>query len=163
MSVRIEAGGENGSGVIIAKEGNSYYVLTAKHVVENPNTKKRLLDPKIITYDQDIHDLTSTVVATGADDLAVIKFTSDNNYPLAQLAEYNSHNDRLVFVGGFPDRKKINSPLRQWQLNSGVSIDRELGQLVTQNNESFSNGYDLVYSSVSYGGMSGGPVFDSEG
>jgi tetratricopeptide (TPR) repeat protein/S1-C subfamily serine protease len=163
MTVRIEAGGENGSGVIIAKEGNSYYVLTAKHVVENPKTNKRLPNPKIITYDQDIHNLTSTVVATGADDLAVIKFSSNNNYPLAQLAEYNLNNTGLVFVGGFPARQNINSPLWQWQLNSGVAIDRELGQLATQNNESFSNGYDLVYSSVSYGGMSGGPVFDAEG
>ncbi|WP_310483517.1 tetratricopeptide repeat protein [Chamaesiphon sp. VAR_48_metabat_403] len=163
MTVRIEAGGENGSGVIIAKEGNSYYVLTAKHVVENLNTKKRLPNPKIITYDQDIHNFTSTVVATGADDLAVIKFSSNNNYPLAQLAEYNSTNDELVFVGGFPARQNINSPLWQWQLNSGVATDRELGQLATQNKESFSNGYDLVYSSVSYGGMSGGPVFDAAG
>jgi tetratricopeptide (TPR) repeat protein/S1-C subfamily serine protease len=163
MTVRIEAGGANGSGVIIAKEGNSYYVLTAKHVVENPKTNKRLSNPKIITYDQDIHNLTSTVVATGADDLAVIKFSSNNNYPLAQLAEYNLNNDGLVFVGGFPARQNINSPLWQWQLNSGVASDRELGQLATQNNESFSNGYDLVYSSVSYGGMSGGPVFDADG
>ncbi len=33
QTVRIENSGGNGSGVIVAKEGNSYYVLTAKHVV----------------------------------------------------------------------------------------------------------------------------------
>jgi tetratricopeptide (TPR) repeat protein len=35
--------------------------------------------------------------------------------------------------------------------------------LLTQDNISFSNGYDLIYSSISYGGMSGGPVFDTDG
>jgi tetratricopeptide (TPR) repeat protein/S1-C subfamily serine protease len=162
MTVRIEAGGENGSGVIIAKEGNSYYVLTSKHVVENISNKQLFTDTKIITYDQDNYIPTSTVVAKNAD-LAVVKFSSNSNYPLAQLGEYSPNNDDLVFAGGFPGRKKINSPLWQWQLNSGFILNQESGKLIAQYNLSFSNGYDLYYSSISYGGMSGGPVFDTEG
>jgi tetratricopeptide (TPR) repeat protein/S1-C subfamily serine protease len=164
MTVRIEAGGANGSGIIIAKEGNSYYVLTAKHVVFDlvGKTKQLFTDTKIITYDQDSYNPTSTVVAESTD-LAIVKFSSSSNYPLAQLGEYSPNNDNLVFVGGFPGRKAINSPLWQWQLNPGFILDRESGKLTTQDNLSFADGYDLYYGNISYGGMSGGPVFDHEG
>jgi tetratricopeptide (TPR) repeat protein/S1-C subfamily serine protease len=163
QTVRIENSGGNGSGVIIAQEGNSYYVLTAKHVLEDRKTKQLATNNQIITYDQDSHSSISTIVAKGVD-LAVIKFSSSNKYPLAQLSEHSPNNTSLVFVGGFPGREKINSPLWQWQLNPGFAFGQEQGKLSTQNNESFSNdGYDLIYSSISYGGMSGGPVFDTGG
>jgi tetratricopeptide (TPR) repeat protein/S1-C subfamily serine protease len=162
MTVRIENSGGNGSGVIVAREGNSYYVLTAKHVLQNPETNQKYTNHQIITYDQDRRGVTSNVVAEGVD-LAVVKFESTNNYPVAQLGEYSQNNNDLVFVGGFPGRENINSPLWQWQLNPGFVNDRELGKLQTQTNLSFSNGYDLIYSSISYGGMSGGPVFDTSG
>jgi tetratricopeptide (TPR) repeat protein/S1-C subfamily serine protease len=162
ISVRIEAGNSNGSGVVIAKEGNSYYVLTAKHVIQNPETNQNFADTKIITFDQDRHNVTSTVVATGAD-LAVIKFSSNNDYPLAQLGNYSPNDGSLVLAAGFPGREKINSPLWQWQLNPGFVNDPEQGKFEAQNNLSFSNGYDLLYSSISYGGMSGGAIFDTSG
>jgi S1-C subfamily serine protease/tetratricopeptide (TPR) repeat protein len=163
MTVRIETKSRNnGSGVIIAREGSSYYVLTAKHVVQNIETKQKYANPQIITYDQDRHSLTSTIVAENVD-LAVVKFSTKSNYPLAKLNEYQPNNDDLVFVGGFPARQDINSPLWQWQLNPGFILSKESGRLLTQNNLSFSNGYDLYYSNMSYGGMSGGPVFDTDG
>jgi tetratricopeptide (TPR) repeat protein/S1-C subfamily serine protease len=162
MTVRIENSGGNGSGVIVAKEGNSYYVLTAKHVLQNPETSQKYTNHQIITYDQDRRSVTTSVVAEGVD-LAVVKFSSTNNYPVAKLGEYSQNNGDIVFVGGFPGREKINSPLWQWQFNPGFASDREQGKLDTQTNQSFSNGYDLIYSSISYGGMSGGPVFDTDG
>jgi tetratricopeptide (TPR) repeat protein/S1-C subfamily serine protease len=161
-TVRIETRSGNGSGVIIAREGSSYYVLTAKHVLQNPETKQKYSNPQIITYDQDRHSLTSTIVAENVD-LAVVKFSTKSNYPLAKLNEYQPNNDDLVFVGGFPARQDINSPLWQWKLNPGFILSRESGKLVTQNNLSFSNGYDLYYGSISYGGMSGGPILDTDG
>ena len=162
MTVRIENSDGSGSGVIVARQGNSYYVLTAKHVVqdEKNNTHEKFTNNQIITYDQDAHQVTSTVVAEGVD-LAVIKFTSNSSYPVAKLGQYNTKDDDLVFAGGFPGRDKINSPLWQWQLNPGYIFGRERGKLKTQNDTSFTNGYDLIYGSISYGGMSGGPVFDT--
>jgi tetratricopeptide (TPR) repeat protein/S1-C subfamily serine protease len=162
MTVRIENSGGNGSGVIVAREGNIYYVLTAKHVLQNPDTNQKYTNHQIIPYDQDRRNVNSSVVAEGVD-LAVVQFESNNNYPVAQLGEYSQNDRDLVFVGGFPGREKINSPLWQWQLNPGFVIDREQGKLETQTKQSFSNGYDLIYSSISYGGMSGGPVFDTAG
>jgi tetratricopeptide (TPR) repeat protein/S1-C subfamily serine protease len=162
MTVRIETRGENGSGVVIAKEGTSYYVLTAKHVVEDEKTKQKFTDIKIITYDQDTHQPTSTIVAEGVD-LAVVKFSSKSNYPLAKLGDYMPSREAVTFVGGFPAREKIHSPLWQWQLNPGIMSEMEQSKLQTQDNQSFSNGYDLLYSNISYGGMSGGPVLDTDG
>jgi tetratricopeptide (TPR) repeat protein/S1-C subfamily serine protease len=162
MTVRIEADGGNGSGVVIAKEGNSYYVLTAKHVVQDATTKQKFINTKIITYDQEQYFPTSTVLAKGVD-LAVVKFSSKNSYPPAQLGDYNPNDNALTFVGGFPARENIRSPLWQWQLNAGAISDRETSKTLTQDNQSFSNGYDLLYTNISYGGMSGGPVLDTAG
>jgi tetratricopeptide (TPR) repeat protein/S1-C subfamily serine protease len=162
MTVRIEAGGGNGSGVIVARQGRTYYVLTAKHVVRDPETKQQFPSPQIVTYDQDRRSATSTVVAEGVD-LAVVRFESSNNYPVARLGEYSQNDNDLAFVGGFPGRLDINSPLWQWQLNPGYVLSKEQAKLDTQNNQLFAKGYDLLYGSMSYGGMSGGPVFDTAG
>jgi tetratricopeptide (TPR) repeat protein/S1-C subfamily serine protease len=164
MTVRIENSGGNGSGVIVAREGNSYYVLTAKHVIqdEKNNTYQKFTNHQIVTYDQDRHPVTSNVVARGTD-LAVVKFTSTSNYPTGKLNRNSPNDNDIVFVSGFPDRGKINSPLWQWQLNPGFVYSREQGKLQTQNQLTFADRYDLLYSSISYGGMSGGPVLDRAG
>ena len=164
QTVRIESRSGNGSGIIVAQEGNTYYVLTAKHVVQDKNSNK--LDPhlKIITYDQErypinLRDITFTI----KDDIAIVKFRADISYPIAKLGDYKHGDSDLVSVGGFPDRMKIGSPLWQWQLNPGYIYIKEIGRFVTQDKLSFAEGYDLIYSSISYGGMSGGPIVDTEG
>jgi tetratricopeptide (TPR) repeat protein len=162
MTVRIENSGGSGSGVIVARDASGYYVLTAKHVFQDPNTQQKHTNNQIITYDQDRHIATGTVVAEGVD-LAVVKFTSNTVYPIARLGEYSQNQSDFVFVGGFPGRLNINSPLWQWQLNPGYIFNKEQGKFQVQNNQSFSNGYNLIYTSISYGGMSGGPAFDSVG
>jgi tetratricopeptide (TPR) repeat protein len=154
ITVRVTTSNNSGSGVIIAQKDNNYLILTNAHVVRRA-TKIEIQAP-------DRRDVTSSVVAEGVD-LTVVKFESNNKYPTAQLGEYSQNDDDFVFVGGFPDRVKINSPLWQWQLNPGLVNDREQGKFQTQTNQSFSNGYDLIYSNISYGGMSGGPVFDTAG
>ena len=164
QTVRIESGGENGSGVIVAKEGNTYYALTAKHVVQDKNSRQLHSNLKIITYDQErypvnLRDITFTI----KDDIAIVKFRTDITYPIAQLGDYKHGDSDLVSVGGFPDRIKIGSPLWQWQLNPGYIYNKEIGRFVTQDKLSFAEGYDLIYSSISYGGMSGGPIVDTQG
>lgn len=151
QTVRIESGGENGSGVIVAKEGNTYYALTAKHVVQDKNSKQLYPNLKIITYDQERYPVNlSDITFTIKDDIAVVKFRTDINYPIAKLGDYKHGDSDLVSVGGFPDRIKIGSPLWQWQLNPGYIYNKEIGKFVTQDKLSFAEGYDLIYSSVSY-------------
>ena len=75
VTVRIEYstknGSGNGSGVIVAMEGNNYYVLTAEHVAKNTQ------DLRVITHDQRTYTISPSEIKTsGGTDLAVVKFTS---------------------------------------------------------------------------------------
>jgi tetratricopeptide (TPR) repeat protein len=158
VTVRIENANENGSGVIVAKDGNSYYVLTAKHVVKN--TEKL----RITTHDQRTYTIDpSEIKRSGGTDLAVVKFTSTQPYQVATLGNYSIFDSAVVFPGGWPAPQKIGSQQWQWQLNPGITSGKESGDISAQDKSSFSNGYDLIYSSITHGGMSGGPVFDREG
>jgi tetratricopeptide (TPR) repeat protein/S1-C subfamily serine protease len=168
QTVRIEDSAGNGSGVIVAKQGDTYYVLTAKHVLETPptETKPKQLHTgiKVITHEQEIYQIEpSNIRLAEGLDLAVVKFTSKINYPVAKLGNYSPSDRATVFTAGYPGRDKIDSPLWQWQLNPGDIYDTEIGKVMTQDIQSFSNGYELIYTSASYGGMSGGPVFDTDG
>jgi V8-like Glu-specific endopeptidase len=69
----------------------------------------------------------------------------------------------LVFVGGWPAPKLINSQQWQWQLNPGQIRSKEQGEVQTQDKKSFSEAYDLLHNSITYGGMSGRPIFDQLG
>jgi S1-C subfamily serine protease len=149
VTVRIERGrGGNGSGVIVARDGNSYYVLTADHVVKDSNSLK------VVTHDQRVYQISDgDVKRSEGTDLAVVKFTSSESYRSATLGNYSIADDSTVFPGGWPAPKYINSQQWQWQINPGVASSKEKGELQTQSKLSFSNGYDLIYSSVTYGGM----------
>jgi S1-C subfamily serine protease len=159
LSVRIENSGGSGSGVIIGREGSSYYVLTAKHIIQDDrkNTHQKFTNAQIITTDQDRHNVTSNIVAEGVD-LAVIKFTSNNSYPVAEIGNYNPTKNDRVFVGGYPSRDKIGSPFWQWQLNPGSILGRES----IKKSPDYAR-FDLIYNGKIYGGMGGGGVFDAEG
>ncbi|NJK47901.1 hypothetical protein HC931_06745 [Candidatus Gracilibacteria bacterium] len=84
ITVRIDSKNNgNGSGVIVAKDENTYYVLTAAHVVKNsdtytlvaPDGQKHLLDASKITLFKGV-------------DLAVVQFASSRTYTVATLANY---------------------------------------------------------------------------
>jgi tetratricopeptide (TPR) repeat protein len=117
-----------------------------------------------VTHDQRVYQISdSDVKRSEGTDLAVVKFTSSESYRSATLGNYSIADDSIVFPGGWPAPKHINSQQWQWQINPGVASSKERGELRTQSKLSFSDGYDLIYSSVTYGGMSGGPVFDRGG
>ena len=178
FTVRIDSSSSaNGSGIIIAKEGNTYTVLTSAHVLcESENVK-----PPCPSYSYEILasdgkkypvDKSSIKIESGVD-LAVVKFKSSQSYEIATLANYN-HNDRdFIFTAGYPKLRDNDSP---WRFTIGRILEKEQGLISTiesdfQNNtsansqvtNSLNGGYELVYSSITYGGMSGGPVLDSLG
>jgi tetratricopeptide (TPR) repeat protein/S1-C subfamily serine protease len=158
VTVRIENSSENGSGVIVARDGNSYYVLTADHVVKNTQALK------VTTSDQRTYKISpSDIKKSAGTDLAIVKFTSTQPYQVATLANYRISDNSLVFSGGWPAPKFINSQQWQWQLNPGQIKDKQQGEFFTQDKQSFSQAYDLLHNSITYGGMSGGPIFDSLG
>jgi tetratricopeptide (TPR) repeat protein/S1-C subfamily serine protease len=179
ITVRIDSSsGANGSGVIIAKEGNSYTVLTADHVIcEKDAETRKCIDYtyEILAPDGKKYPVeASTIKRQEGVDLAVVRFTSNENYQVAQLANYPLTTNDAVFVAGYPMLDK-NKPA-PWLFSLGYGLSREIGLLNVNDSSlstdssglalsqgSLSGGYEMVYTSITYGGMSGGAVLDREG
>ncbi|MBO0347734.1 trypsin-like peptidase domain-containing protein, partial [Phormidium pseudopriestleyi FRX01] len=73
-----------GSGVIIGKQKNTYYVVTAHHVVTDPNQDYQLIAPDGRSYRLDY----SKIKQQEGQDVALVQFTSKEIYPLATIADY---------------------------------------------------------------------------
>ncbi|BAZ02770.1 tetratricopeptide repeat protein [Tolypothrix tenuis PCC 7101] len=178
ITVRIDStSGANGSGIIIAKNGDTYTVLTVAHVVcERPDATQPCGDYKyqILTPDSKQYPVEKSTIKTEEGvDLGVVKFTANNqNYQVATLANYNPNNFDYIFTAGYP-KLGNSSP---WRLTMGTIFETEQGSLETRQSDfqsendsrlrtspSLTGGYELVYTSITYGGMSGGPILDSNG
>lgn len=85
ITVRVNVGEYSGSGILIARENNSYTVITNAHVAERGNSYS------IETRDGVKHSATLTNQNTSETDkdLALLKFESDNNYQIAKLGDSN--------------------------------------------------------------------------
>ncbi len=148
-SITVLVDGQNpGSGVIIGKDKTTYYVLTAKHVVATDD------EYEIVTPDKLHYPLNySQVKKLSNIDLAVIQFTSDRDYQVAQLSRSKSLPPGMpVHIYGFP--------------NPGREIKERIPFFTPGNITATSNardGYGLIYTNFTRAGMSGGPVLNSEG
>lgn len=134
-----------GSVVLIARDGNTYYGLTNAHVVQKTGDYFTL-----VTLDGQEHrvDPKQTKLLPKVD-LAVVRFTSDRNYPLIQLGDSDSLQiGQTVYLTGW-----LGGIMRYF--NEGQLIDRT-SQLTEE-------GFGLAYSNVSDKGMSGGSLLDEEG
>ncbi|MBD2679413.1 MULTISPECIES: serine protease [Nostoc] len=166
ITVRIDSKNHgNGSGVIIAKQGNTYYVATARHVVQKPDNyeitapdgKRYLLQPEDIFQPEGI-------------DVALVKFTSNETYAIATISTYNlsfisssSYEDTVwLIVSGFPvsDRGKRRSSPGFLHIAEALLFRAESNYLSQSLVE---GGYRLAYSNLSLPGMSGGPVLNVKG
>jgi tetratricopeptide (TPR) repeat protein len=168
ISVRIDANKHSGSGTIVAKRGKTYYVLTASHVVSKQDSYK-VVAPDGQEY-QIKRDRISLLKGV---DLAVVSFESDapgqgfrqRNYQIATLGNYNLGvtENAIAFLSGFPATKNNSEPQRL--LTVGNLLSEEMSAFGAQNLYSLAqnSGYKLVYSNMSYPGMSGGALLDSQG
>jgi tetratricopeptide (TPR) repeat protein len=174
----------SGSGVIIGKSGDNpqvYYVLTAYHVVKNQELGKEkgytIVTPEITTPEnqrQASEEITldySTVQQLTDEngdlvDLAILQFTSDRDYREATLANYDlksqvgSNTSQLVFASGWPARREETEELKRL-FTPGLRVGKDLAAALA--NRSIQLGYELLYTSITYPGMSGGPVLDANG
>ncbi|MEA5543138.1 serine protease [Limnoraphis robusta Tam1] len=175
ITVRID-GKTLGSGVIIKKEPGdensyTYSVLTARHVIlhtdltENGDLMTKEVDYEIQTVGGKKYRVTCPNDCRTLDeqkniddeqkniDLAVFKFSSDQEYKVAELGNSNEMNEGMtVYVAGYPSR--------------GESRDRFLifqqGMIQTAYQPS-PGGYTLKYGISAQVGTSGGPVLDEQG
>jgi tetratricopeptide (TPR) repeat protein len=151
VTVSITTPQGQGSGAIIDRDGNTYTVLTAAHVV-----KKNDRQYTIELSDGSKHAIASKQLApTGNLDLAVIKFTSNRNYPIAKIGNSSSATEgSTAYVAGFPQ--------------TTIAITRSIytfsdGKITANSSKPFDDGYSLVYSCNTLPGMSGGPVLNERG
>ncbi|MDB9455908.1 tetratricopeptide repeat protein [Dolichospermum circinale CS-534/05] len=144
---------EPGSGVIIKKEGNTYTVLTANHVVKNRNFKYTIVTPDKQRYSlnyQTVKQLSNKI------DLAVLQFTSSKSYEVAKLGNSDIlERSTNVYVAGFP------------KATAGVKLsvyDCRGGQVIANASQvTVDNGYNLIYDNPTLSGMSGGAVLNDQG
>ncbi len=144
-----------GSGVIVAKNDDTYYILTAAHVVQK-NNKYR-----ITTHDEQEYLLKSkSIDIIEGVDLAVVEFNSRENYPIASLANYSLAigDTQLLLVSGFRQKNEDNDIEKD--LTVGFTLNTDITSFDAKNADSFAQGYELVYTNESRPGMSGGPIFD---
>ena len=154
-----------GSGVLIARQGNTYYAVTNTHVVKLP-IQNGLWG--IRTWDGEVHKVTdaSDTIIRFADnynpitntmdgyDLAVLKFQSENDYPVASMGNpANLTTGESVFISGWP-RPADDAPQRKRVFRTGTiaKVDMPVPQ----------GGYNILYSNDTFPGMSGSPVFNNE-
>ncbi|MDJ0714198.1 MAG: DUF2808 domain-containing protein [Prochloraceae cyanobacterium] len=149
VSVRID-GKNTGSGVIIAREGDTYIAITNWHVVD------RTGQYQIQTYDGQSHSISYDRVRklTGAD-LAVVYFTSGKEYPIAARGD----SDRLIegqriYYAGYPGSMRVGSRTYRFYSENiiGFLLDSDI-----------QDGYELIYSGEAIPGMSGSPILDEQG
>ena len=140
-----------GSGVIIAKNGNTYTVLTANHVVK----KAGYGIYEIITHDGQKYPMENKAQIVGKLDLALVRFTSSQNYPLAKIADSRTVKEgATVYNSGFPIPSISNSQERNYFFLTSQITARGRGENL---------GYDLFLSGSPRPGMSGGPILNDQG
>ncbi|MEB3886897.1 tetratricopeptide repeat-containing serine protease family protein [Lyngbya sp. CCY1209] len=151
-----------GTGVIVSQSGDTYTVVTNHHVVcqrgtfvSNCNTNGTY---QIITHRGRTYTASFVQAFQGnrnEPDLAIVRFRSSDSYPVATLGDSQQIiPGSEVYVYGFPSLLGRRGSEREPEFTQGF---------VTSRPQNRSGGYAINYSALTWGGMSGGPVFDSEG
>ena len=156
-----------GSGAIVARRGNTYYVLTALHVVR---TRDVLYGVR--TSDGEVHlvddvETKANIYPFGEEegewgetiegfDLAIVEFQSDRDYAVSVMGK----SDRLqsgdpLYISGWPNPED-ESTLRVRKTEAG-----DLTKSFIRPSED--GGYSLLYDNTTQRGMSGGPVLNEFG
>ncbi len=142
-----------GSGVIIARNGNTYSVLTVNHVVKRPALTYAIRTNKGKNYQVTrVQRLQQSEIGP---DLAMVTFNSPDKYPTATLG--NSEQAEIgaeIYISGYPALEGEKGTERDYVFSQGI---------VTSRPTSHPLGYTLRYNAVTVSGMSGGPVFDANG
>jgi S1-C subfamily serine protease len=146
ITVKVGAGDSRGSGIIIAKDKQTYTVVSNAHVV-NRGEPYRITTADGKNY---FAQLKNKGDSFEGNDLALLQFQSVENYPVAQIADYTtlSHNEK-VFAAGFPNETD------QLVLTTGnISLIAE---------KPLVGGYQIGFTSQTQQGMSGGALLNEQG
>lgn len=148
ITVKVLSGENAGSGILINKHNNNYQVVTNEHVLLFGNQNQSY---KIITPDGEIHQAKIAKELNFQNyDLGVLNFESNNNYPVASLSQFSTPIiNETVYATGFPYESE-DFIFTSGRINSVTDL-------------SFRGGYQIGYTNDIQKGMSGGPLFNSNG
>lgn len=148
-TVRVNGNSSQGSGVIYSRQGSTYFVLTAKHVVEGEGTFE------VVTADGRAYTVSNNEVERYIDiDAAILSFEGEADYPVVEIGDSNLLlQGNPVFVAGWAE--ETPSVLERAFIFTEGNLSARL--------QNPSRGYSLLYSNSVRNGMSGGPVFDTLG
>ncbi len=150
ITVLIQTPAGHGSGTIIARNGEVYQVLTAKHVIESIKPGE---EADITTHDGKVYPLDFRRIQNLPQvDLAVVEFRSSGNYPQVKLGnDLAVKRGMSVYVAGFPlPGQAITKPVLQFTS----------GDVTASSENILQDGYSLTYTNNTLPGMSGGPVLN---
>jgi len=149
ITVRID-GDNSGSGIIINSLDDSYTVLTNWHIV------KDLGNYNIQTVDGRQHQVPpNTIKRLSNLDLAILQFTSPQNYQIAEVGESNNLSEgQSIYFAGYPSELRTERD-RIYRFFSA--------NIVGLLNTPTANGYSVIYDGSAFPGMSGGPLLNDQG
>lgn len=150
ISVKVYTGSTNGSGLIIQRQGSVYTMVTNRHVL-TPGAPYRVETADGRVYSAEVLEN----VAFGGNDLALLQFSSTQDYPVASLGAGASLTvgDR-VYAGGFPNGVDPSQ--------AGGFVFRD-GTVTLLPDRALEKGYQLGFSNRIDKGMSGGPLLNDRG
>ena len=146
-----------GSGTLMYRQDNRYFVLTNKHVLRSGKYPYQVKAP-----DGKFHDVLALDINTfPQDDLVLLSFQSDRfEYKTPKFADYSRLRiDEAAFAVGFPLdplKKETNQP-------NSPSLTVTKGKVTTILNKPLLEGYQIAYSNEVRKGMSGGPLLNKTG
>lgn len=138
----------NGSGSLIAKEGDVCVGVTNRHVIDGADEFTYV----VRTADTEIHPV-SEIRAFTQEDLAIVTFECQQDYTPIPLATYQLSPGQEVYLSGWPADSTLDGSYAR-QFTSGA-ISTILDSPVV--------GYQVGYTNVTNSGMSGGQVLDAAG
>ncbi|MGB7416732.1 MAG: tetratricopeptide repeat protein [Thermosynechococcaceae cyanobacterium] len=139
-----------GSGVLIKRDGQTYTVLTAAHVIATnddyevmtPTGKQYRLQPGTIRHYPNV-------------DLATAQFVSAERHDIARIAKLDRTTEgAAIYVAGFP--------LRTQAITDSI-YSFSTGNMIAHSARPLADGYALLYSNNTLPGMSGGPILNESG
>ena len=166
VTVRVIGHPAASSGVLIARHGNTYTVLTCQHCLSYNYDSASESQFQVLTADGLTHPAQSLPADEfGSVDLGLVQFTSSHSYQVVQIAESESLSiGDPVYVAGFPKWHWMNpdqvEDTRDWGWAAYRLSTGQVGMLL---NLPLERGYGLGYTNDIETGMSGGPVLDRSG
>lgn len=150
-------GVSSGSGVIIKHTANEYYVLTNNHVVYSESLEESTTYTSYIVEDYIGTEYQASLVARLASyDLAIVKFTSQEEYTVLTLEAVNSEQGDLVVSLGQPEGQSNTITLGNTVGYAKVSLK---DSKASESNVQFSV---LQHDAYINSGSSGGALLDAK-